>query len=1029
MKALTDYFLKSYDIQPASISTKARHLYHVNLMFLAFYTALIPLNLLTGDYLTALLMPVCIAFTLLSLFLLRSGRHIAASHVSILVCFVMIALDLFVSQELPGHNVLYRGAFTYMAFMIVVTLISSDRFISLKIAAASVAVLCAVFVARMMPVQSAVTPMDRAVLINILMLFAVAAVMTLIIQRDTGRMVSVLEREKSDMEDHSRGLEEVVHERTLDLQQAMARLEDSEARYRSIVENSHDAIVIIDDKFNVVFANQELYRITGHERGDAAGRGFLPFIAEESRDAIAERYMKRVRGEPVDPVYEVSVISKSGPPIRCEARVSPTVDPSGGKRFIVMLMDITERKRSERSLKIQHDLAMALSAAKSRDEALEIIMDAVLEVDGVDCGGIYLMNDARDAMDLTVNRGLSGSFAAAASHLGSDMPQMKILLGGKPSYINYGDIVSALDPAEAAKRVPEKLRALAVVPIKHQNEVVAALNCASHTVDEFNARSRELIESIAAQVGAVIARLKAEDAVRDSERKYRQLVEKGNNIIFTADAAGIITYVSSSIKMLLGFDAAEMTGRPFAEFIYPGDLEYITSKFRELERGILSPDEYRVITKDGGYRWIISNSQPLMEGGKFQGIIGVFTDISWKKRAEEERLSMERRLLHAQKLESLGILAGGIAHDFNNLLMAIMGNLELASTHMKDPSPELRHLGDAEKASQRAAELVRQMLAYSGSGSFIARKINLSDMVMEIADLLKTSISRKASFAMRLQRPLVPILADPAQVQQIVMNLIVNSSEALPDSGGTIHISTGEIFCDEDCLLSSYLEEKPRPGRFAFLEVEDTGCGMDGDTLGKLFDPFFTTKFTGRGLGMAAVLGIVRSHGGAIMVRSGPGEGTTIRVLFPVSDLDSAFEEETSPERKAAGKMSGTVLFVDDDDMIRSAASTMLVRLGFSVIAAGDGAQAVELFRERPGDIVLAVVDYLMPGMNGREVASRMREIRPGARIILTSGYTRDDVMKSPGAAMPDGFIQKPYKMQALEDEIRRVLAGGTHGG
>ncbi|HPA70822.1 MAG TPA: PAS domain S-box protein [Spirochaetota bacterium] len=1029
MKALTDYFLKSYDIQPASISTKARHLYHVNLMFLAFYSALVPLNLLTGDYLTALLMPVCVAITLLSLFLLRAGRHIGAAHLSILVCFSIIALDLFVSNEAPGHNVLYRGAFTYMAFMIVVTLISADRFISVKIAVASVAVLCAVFFFRMMPVQPVVSPMDRAVLINILMLFTVAAVMTMIIQKDTSLVVAVLEREKSAVEDRSHGLEEVIQERTSDLQLTMKRLEDSEARYRSIVENSHDAIVIIDDMFNIVFANRELYRITGYQRGDAAGRGFLPFIAEESRGEIAERYRKRIRGEPVDSVYELSLVTNFGTRVHCEARVSPTIDPSGGNRFIVMLMDISERKRSERSLKIQHDLAMALSAAESRDGALELIMDAVLEVDGADCGGIYLMNAGRDAMDLAVNRGLSPGFVAAASHLERDMPQMKILRGDRPSYINYAEIMKKMDSEEAEKRVQENLLALAVVPIRHQNEIVAALNCGSHTMAEFDGRSKELIESIAAQVGAVLARLMAEEAVRDSERKYRQLVEKGNNIIFTADAAGVITYISPSIKELMGFDAEEITGRPFADYIYHEDLEYIASKFRELERGILSPDEYRVIAKDGGYRWIISNSQPLVKNGEFQGIIGVFTDISWKKRAEEERLEMERRLLHAQKLESLGVLAGGIAHDFNNLLMAIMGNLELASMHLKDASPEHKLVGEAGKASQRAADLVRQMLAYSGSGSFIAREINISEMVDEIAHLLKTSISRKASLVMQLQRPVGSIFADPAQVQQIVMNLIVNSSEALQDAAGTIHIATGEIFCDEDYLSASYLEEKPAPGRYVFLEVEDTGCGMDQAVLDKLFDPFFTTKFTGRGLGMAAVLGIVRSHGGAIIVRSRPGEGTTIRVLFPVSDRGAASVEDALPARTAAGKMSGTILFVDDDDMIRSTATTMLVRLGFSVVSAGDGAQAVDLFRERPDEIALAVVDYIMPGMNGREVVSRMREIRPGARIILTSGYPRDDVMKIPGGAHPDGFIQKPYKMQELEDEIRRVLAGGTNGG
>ncbi len=454
-------------------------------------------------------------------------------------------------------------------------------------------------------------------------------------------------------------------------------------------------------------------------------------------------------------------------------------------------------------------------------------------------------------------------------------------------------------------------------------------------------------------------------------------------------------------------------------------MPYIISKFHELERGILSPDEYRIITKNGGTRWIISNSQPIIEDGQFRGIIGVFTDISWRKQAEEERITMERKLLHAQKLESLGVLAGGIAHDFNNLLMAMMGNLELASLHLPGDSPASTFVGEAARASHRAADLVKQMLAYSGSGNRQAEEVDLNGLVDEITRLLHTSISKKAALEMHVCNPISTVIADPTQIQQIVMNLIVNSSESLDDSAGTITVTTGEMECGDEYLRSSYLQEKPPAGRYAFLEVADTGCGMDEATISRLFDPFFSTKFAGRGLGMAAVLGIVRSHNGAIIVQSAPGGGTTVRVLFPVATEGAvpthAPEAAPGPSSLQASS-SGTVLIVDDDEMILSTAAAMLRRLGFTTLVASDGRQALDIFRERYNGIDCSIIDLTMPGLGGREVIMEMKKIHPGARTILTSGYLRDDVMKPGESGHADGFIQKPYHLETLDEEINIVL-------
>ena len=293
--------------------------------------------------------------------------------------------------------------------------------------------------------------------------------------------------------------------------------------------------------------------------------------------------------------------------------------------------------------------------------------------------------------------------------------------------------------------------------------------------------------------------------------------------------------------------------------------------------------------KEGGYRILESNSVPILDaGGEVTGFRGVDRDITERTRAEAERLEMERRLLHAQKLESLGILAGGIAHDFNNLLMAVIGNLDLALLDLSPISAARPYIDRALQATRRGADLTRQMLAYSGKGRFVITRMDLSELVRENTNFFRTAISRTVSMNLCLTGECSAIEADAGQVQQVIMNLITNASEAIGEKAGVITLTTGVEAFDAAYLSTSRLSEKPPAGRFAYVEVSDTGCGMADETKQRLFDPFFTTKFTGRGLGMSAVLGIVQGHKGAVMVQSAVGHGSTIRVLFPAAEAVSA---------------------------------------------------------------------------------------------------------------------------------------------
>lgn len=399
-------------------------------------------------------------------------------------------------------------------------------------------------------------------------------------------------------------------------------------------------------------------------------------------------------------------------------------------------------------------------------------------------------------------------------------------------------------------------------------------------------------------------------------------------------------------------------------------------------------------------------------------------DVVMRKRAEEERLELEKRLLHTQKLESLGVMAGGIAHDFNNLLMAILGNLEYAMMEIGEDSEVLKTLEQAMIASRRAADLTRQMLAYSGKGHFLISSISISDLVRENVEIFKTVISKSIGLKLELSDPLPKINADSGQIQQIVMNLITNASEAIGENSGTILIRTYVDWLDIEAIKKSRIDVAAGPGMFVCLEVRDTGCGMDRDTLNRIFDPFFTTKFTGRGLGMSAVLGIVKGHLGAVIVESDPGEGTAIRIFMPAAEGSFMLSGHPGASFEKIDHLDGKpkILIVDDEEMIRNICRRALIKKGYEVISASDGEEAVSVFEENSSDIGCVVLDLKMPKMDGITAFREMRKIKPDIKVILTSGYTENEASGLFSDEGLNGFIQKPYIIKELVEEISRCV-------
>jgi CheY-like chemotaxis protein len=397
---------------------------------------------------------------------------------------------------------------------------------------------------------------------------------------------------------------------------------------------------------------------------------------------------------------------------------------------------------------------------------------------------------------------------------------------------------------------------------------------------------------------------------------------------------------------------------------------------------------------------------------------------------------MQMQLLHSQKLESLGVMAGGIAHDFNNILQSILGNMEMASKNLAPGSEPQKFIAIATKSGMQAAHLTSLILAYTGRGFITRKELNLNELVNDNADMLRTAASTNVSMELSLHEELPGIMADEASIQQVVMNLVMNAAESIEENPGFVKVSTGIQNCDQTFLDDSLLEEKPEPGSFVFLEVRDNGCGMGEETLKRLFDPFFTTKFTGRGLGMSAVMGIMKTHAGALFVESEVGKGTTFRVLFPVSEAappataqshphpDSLPDREGILREEKKSSLSGLVLVVDDEKSVLKTCAMMVELCGLKVITACDGVDAVTKFREHADEIDLVLMDLTMPNMGGLEAMREIYGIRGDTRLILSSGFNKEELSGRITGQPPSGFIRKPYNMAELETELRRVMRG-----
>jgi PAS domain S-box-containing protein len=473
--------------------------------------------------------------------------------------------------------------------------------------------------------------------------------------------------------------------------------------------------------------------------------------------------------------------------------------------------------------------------------------------------------------------------------------------------------------------------------------------------------------------------------------------------------------LNPAAERLFGVTADEARGRPLGEFIPEFESGRFEPKPGSDDPSVREPGATEATGQTAAGQRLeleLSTSRMDVEGRQFVTVIA--RDVT-------ERKELERLLLQKDKLESLGLLAGGIAHDFNNLLVGIMGNASLALETISTNNPARSMLRDVMVASETAANLTRQLLAYAGKGRFVTEAVDLSDLVQQISSLLQTSIPKNAQLRLSLKEKLPCVEADTAQMQQILMNLVINAAEAIGEAQGTILITTGAQQVDEDYIATVLAPTVIAPGEYVTVEVHDSGAGMDQETVDRIFDPFFTTKSTGRGLGLAAVLGIVRGHKGAIKVYSTPGQGTTFKLLFPATEDEAA--RPVTPAVSHVASEGETVMVVDDEQIVRRSAKTMLERFGYSVVLAENGKEAVDLYRVLADKIDVVLLDMTMPVMNGEQAFRELKKIRPSVRVILSSGYNEGEAVRRFAGKGLAGFIQKPYSATTLAEKVRAVLS------
>jgi PAS domain S-box-containing protein len=707
---------------------------------------------------------------------------------------------------------------------------------------------------------------------------------------------------------------------------------------------------------------------------------------------------------------------------RVDVEVSGAVVQLEGRRLIHgIARDITKRKQAERLAAAQKRVLERIAEDAPLPEVLmglarlveEQVPDALCSVLLPDENGHLRFGAApslpeaylREANGLALGpaNGVCGSAAPAPRALVADLATDPLWEQGRALALRHGLHASRSRPIVSARG-----EVLGTVALYYRKP---------HTPD---ARQDALIEVAAHLAGIALERKRAQEALRHSEKQYRDLVETSNDLIWSVDAEGRCTFINrEAARRILGYEPEDMVGRPFTDFMTPAQARKDLETFSHTKDGEGNFHyESELLRKDGTVVLIRCNAITVRdEQGHPQGVTGTATDVTEHKRLEEQ-------FRQAQKMQAIGRLAGGVAHDFNNLLTVITGYSELLLQEAPLPDPSRDLIREIIRAADRAAALTRQLLAFSRKQILLPVVLDVNKVIINLDMMLRRLIGEDIDLQVALEPDLRPVKADPTQLEQVLLNLVVNARDAMPD-GGRLTITTANV--EVGAALTHQRQEVP-PGLYAMLRVQDTGHGMDNETKAHLFEPFFTTKELGRGtgLGLATVYGIVKQSGGHIDVESEPGQGAAFTIYLPAVANAPPSRAPATPPADAYAVPAGTevVLLVEDGAEVRRLTRQILEGCGYTVLEAARGADALDLCARHQGPIDLLLTDVVMPHMTGRELAERLALARPDLRVLFLSGYTDDACLRHGLLGGGRAFLSKPFSPAVLAGKVREVLDG-----